>query len=147
MKEEFKFIPLENQPIFLLYLCSKEAIQKHNTILEKYNLTYTQFVIMMYFWEKKTSNVKKLSETMLLDSSTLTPLLKKLEKKGYITRKKSLQDERNLSIELTSEGMALKKKVCTVPNEMRKICKLNKQDETVLKRILYKLLNNIKEEN
>lgn len=147
MSKKEEFIPLEEQLIFPLYLCSKEVTRKYNTILEKFDLTYTQFIIMMYFWEKKTSNVKKLSETMLLDSSTLTPLLKKLEKKGYITRNKSLLDERNLQVELTKEGMALKDQAYIVPEKMKDACKLSDKEVEELRKLLYKLLVNIEEES
>ena len=116
-------------------------------MLEEFDLTYTQFVIMMYLWNKKTSNVKNISETMLLDSSTLTPLLKKLEKKGYIVRNKSLMDERNLSIELTKEGKELEEKTSHVPLEMEKICGLNKEEIKNLRSAITKLLTTIIEEN
>lgn len=147
MKKQYKAMPLEEQLIFPIYLCSKELIRKYNSLLDKYGLTYTQFVIMMYLWDKKTSNVKKISETMLLDSSTLTPLLKKLEKKGYIARNKSLMDERNLSIELTKEGKELEEKTSHVPLEMEKICKLNKEEIKNLRSAITKLLTTIIEEN
>lgn len=145
MKEE-SFIPLENQLVFPLYLCSKEVIRKYSILLNEVDLTYTQFVVMMYFWEKKTSNVKEIGRTMLLDSSTLTPLLKKLEAKGFITRKKSNLDERNLVLELTKKGIALKEKVLPIPREMQKHIKLSVKEEQELRKLLIKFLTNIEEE-
>ncbi len=147
MKKKYETMPLDEQLIFPIYICSKELIRKYNSLLDKYGLTYTQFVIMMYLWDKKTSNVKKISETMLLDSSTLTPLLKKLEKKGYIARNKSLMDERNLSIELTKEGKELEEKTSHVPLEMEEICALNKEEVNNLRSAVTKLLTRIIEEN
>lgn len=147
MKKKYETMPLDEQVIFPIYLCSKELIRKYNSLLDKYGLTYTQFVIMMYLWDKKTSNVKKISETMLLDSSTLTPLLKKLEKKGYIARNKSLMDERNLSIELTKEGKELEEKTSHVPLKMEEICALNKEEVNNLRSAVTKLLTRIIEEN
>ena len=147
MKKKYETMPLDEQLIFPIYICSKELIRKYNSLLDKYGLTYTQFVIMMYLWDKKTSNVKKISETMLLDSSTLTPLLKKLEKKGYIARNKSLMDERNLSIELTKEGKELEEKTSHVPLEMEEICALNNEEVNNLRSAVTKLLTRIIEEN
>ncbi|MBQ6323755.1 MAG: MarR family transcriptional regulator [Bacilli bacterium] len=147
MKKDFVYMPLDKQLVFPLYLCTKEVIRRYNAVLEEFDLTYTQFVIMMYLWEKRTSNVKKISETMLLDSSTLTPLLKKLEKKGLIKRNKSLMDERNLSIELTKEGLDLQQKASVAPMKMEKFCKLTKKDEEDFRKLAYKLLINMKEDN
>ncbi len=145
MKDK-EFIELEKQLVFPLYLCSKEVIRKYSILLNKVDLTYTQFVVMMYFWEKKTSNVKEIGRTMLLDSSTLTPLLKKLEAKGLITRKKSNLDERNLVLELTKKGIALKEKVLPIPREMQKCINLSEKEEAELRKLLLKVLTNIEEE-
>lgn len=145
MKEE-NFVALENQLVFPLYLCSKEVIRRYSILLNKVDLTYTQFVVMMYFWERKTSNVKEIGRTILLDSSTLTPLLKKLEAKGFITRKKSNLDERNLVLELTKKGIALKEKALPIPREMQKYGKLSAKEEQELRKLLIKLLTSIEEE-
>lgn len=145
MKDK-EFIELEKQLVFPLYLCSKEVIRKYSILLNKVDLTYTQFVVMMYFWEKKTSNVKEIGRTILLDSSTLTPLLKKLEAKGLITRKKSNLDERNLVLELTKKGIALKEKVLPIPREMQKCINLSEKEEAELRKLLLKVLTKIEEE-
>ena len=89
-KYEIWLLKLKNQLCFPIYLCSKEIIRKYSKYLDKVDLTYTQYIVMMYFWEVESSNVKELSKTLLIDSSTLTPLLKKLEHKGYIERKNSI---------------------------------------------------------
>ncbi len=140
-------IKLKNQLCFPLYLCSKEIIRKYSKVLEKLNLTYTQYIVMMYFWEVKTSNVKDLGKCLLLDSSTLTPLLKKLEQKGFIERKKNQIDERNLDLSLTKLGESLKKDVLGVPKEIRKCLNLTNDETTMLYSLLYKILNNIEKEN
>ena len=113
-------LKLENQLCFPIYLCSKEIVRKYNNILKKYDLTYTQYIVMMYLWEKSETNVKDLGSTLLLDSSTLTPLLKKLEIKGYIVRNRAENDERNLIIKLTSDGEKLKDKVINIPDKISK---------------------------
>ncbi len=140
-------IKLKNQLCFPIYLCSKEIIRKYSKVLEKLNLTYTQYIVMMYFWEVKTSNVKDLGKCLLLDSSTLTPLLKKLEKKGFIERKKNQIDERNLDLSLTKLGESLKQDALDVPKEIRKCLNLTNDETTMLYSLLYKILNNIEKEN
>ena len=101
MEEKYDKLKLKNQLCFPLYLCSKELNRYYTNSLKKLDLTYTQYVVMMYLWERKSSSLKKLSQMILLDSGTLTPMLLKLESKGYITRVRSVKDERNLLISIT----------------------------------------------
>ena len=110
MEKDKDPLKLENQLCFPIYLCSKEIIRKYTIFLNDIDLTYTQYIVMMYFWEQEKSNVKDISKALLLDSSTLTPLLKKLEAKGFITRIRSTIDERNLEVEITDKGKKLKEK-------------------------------------
>ena len=143
MESKYDSLKLENQLCFPLYLCSKEIIKKYTPLLNKVNLTYTQYLVMMYFWEKKSSNVKDISKTLLIDSSTLTPLLKKLESKGYITRIRSSYDERNLDIKITNTGLKLRDKVLNIPKEMRKCVNLTEEEAEMLYKIIYKILINV----
>lgn len=146
MEDKYEKIKLKNQLCFPIYLCSKEIIRKYTPVLDKLNLTYTQYIVMMYFWENKQSNVKELGKTLLLDSSTLTPLLKKLEAKGYLTRKKSTIDERNLVLELTELGESLKDKALIVPDEIGKCINLDENEAKTLYSLLYKALIGIEKE-
>ncbi|MBR4230868.1 MAG: MarR family transcriptional regulator [Bacilli bacterium] len=147
MKSEFDSLLLKNQLCFPIYLCSKEIIRKYTPLLDEIDLTYTQYIVMMYFWEKGKSNVKELGKTLLLDSSTLTPLLKKLEKKGYITRVRSPIDERNLDLSITDKGMDLRNKAVTIPKKIGKCINLTKEEAQILYKLSYKvLLNTSKEE-
>lgn len=146
MDNKYDSLSLKNQLCFPIYLCSKEIIRKYTPILEELNLTYTQYIAMMFFWEMKTSNVKDLGRTLLLDSSTLTPLLKKLEKKGYITRVRSTVDERNLVLELTPEGEQLREKALTIPGKMAKCINLTEDEIKTLYKLLYKVLLNVEKE-
>ncbi len=100
----------------------------------------------MYFWEKRTSNVKEIGNILLLDSSTLTPLLKKLEVKGYITRSRSLADERNLIVSVTDKGLKLRDKALNIPVEMTKCVDLEDKEIKTLHEITNKILNNITKE-
>lgn len=144
MEKDNDSLRLKNQLCFPIYLCSKEIIKKYTPLLEELNLTYTQYIVMMYFWEKEKSNVKDIGKSLLLDSSTLTPLLKKLEKKGYISRVRSSIDERNLDVEITIKGKELKEKAKTIPEQMRKCIALKEKDVTTLYSLMYKILINVK---
>lgn len=139
-------LKLQNQLCFPIYLCAKEITRKYDKLLKKVNLTYTQYIVMMYFWENKISNVKDLGKVMILDSSTLTPLLKKLENKGYLTRERSQIDERNLIVKITKEGEKLKEKVLDVPNQIGKCLDLEASEAKELYRLTYKALQNIEKD-
>lgn len=146
MEDKYEALKLKNQLCFPIYLCAKEIQRRYTPYLDRLNLTYTQYVVMMYFWEHGSSNVKAIGETLLLDPSTLTPLLKKLEAKGYLTRTRSKEDERNLIIELTESGEALKDQAVEIPAQMGKCLALSEDEATSLYKILYKVLLNIEKE-
>ena len=133
-------LKLENQLCFPLYACSREIVKRYKPFLDKIDLTYTQYIAMMVIWEKKCVNVKELGEYLYLDSGTLTPLLKKLELKGLLTRKRSDKDERNLIVELTTEGEKLKEKAVDIPLQMAECTKLTAEEGILLYNILYKIL-------
>ncbi len=143
MDSKYDTLKLKNQLCYPIYLCSKEIIRKYTPLLDEINLTYTQYIVMMYFWENKKCNVKELGKTLLLDPSTLTPLLKKLENKGFITRKKSTIDERNLDIEITKKGMNLRDKALDIPSKIGVCLNLTDNEAETLYRLSYKILNNI----
>jgi len=133
-------LKLDNQLCFPLYAASREIIKLYHEPLSKLGLTYTQYITMMVIWEEKSINVKDLGKRLFLDSGTLTPLLKALEKDGYITRTRSKEDERVLVVEVTKEGMQLKNKCSAIPAEVGKCVKLSADDAKELYRILYILL-------
>ena len=112
-------------------------------MLKSLDLTYTQYIVMMYFWERERSNVKDIGKTLLLDSSTLTPLLKKLEKKGYISRVRSTIDERNLEVAITDKGKKLKSKALSIPEKMGKCIDLSEEETITLYSLIYKVLMNV----
>ena len=143
MIDKYESLKLKNQLCFPIYLCSKEIIRKYTPVLDRLNLTYTQYIVMMYFWEKRESNVKDIGKALMLDSSTLTPLLKKLENKGYLKRVRSNKDERNLVITLTDEGDKLKDKALDVPKEMSKCISISEDEAKTLYSIIYKVLLNV----
>lgn len=147
MESKYAALALKNQLCFPIYLCSKEIVRRYGPLLDKINLTYTQYIVMMYFWEKRESNVKEISKTLLLDSSTLTPLLKKLEDKGYITRARSTIDERNLSITITKKGLKLRDAALPVPGKIGRCINLSDEEALTLYKLIYKVLVNVEKES
>ena len=143
MDERYASLKLENQLCFPLYACSKEIVRRYKPFLDDLGLTYTQYITMMVLWEHKSLNVKQLGEYLYLDSGTLTPVLKKLAGKGYITRTRSTEDERNLIVTITPEGDALRDRALSVPEKMGECVKLEPQEAAVLYQLLYKLLSNL----
>lgn len=122
-KDNYELLKLDNQLCFSLYVCSKEIIRKYKPLLDPFGLTYTGYIILMALWESDNINVKDLGKRLYLDSGTLTPMLKKLESQGYITRTRSSSDERNVVIQLTESGKALKAEAICIPKAM--ICNLS----------------------
>ena len=144
--KEVNNLKLENQLCFPLYAASKEIIKKYKPFLDKINLTYTQYITMLVLWEESVINVKALGDKLLLDSGTLTPLLKKLESKGYIERNRNKNDERNLVISITESGNSLKNKAKNIPLEIGKCLNIGKDDAIKLYEILYKILGSYNNE-
>ncbi|MDD6428963.1 MAG: MarR family transcriptional regulator [Lachnospiraceae bacterium] len=139
---KYDCLKLENQLCFPLYACAKEVVRAYKPYLSKLDLTYTQYITMMVLWERKQMNVKEIGECLYLDSGTLTPLLKKLESKGYIKRHRSEKDERNLLISITPYGMELRDKALAVPERMSECLCLSSDESKELYRLLYKFLDN-----
>ena len=142
--ENYEQLKLENQLCFPLYAAAKEVVRKYKTYLDEIDLTYTQYITMMVLWDKEQCNVKELGSMLYLDSGTLTPLLKKLESKGYITRCRCKEDERNLIIHITDKGEALKEKAAHIPGEMTtNWVNLDKEEIASMYHSLYKLLSQV----
>jgi DNA-binding MarR family transcriptional regulator len=133
-------LKLEDQLCFPLYAASREVIKLYKPFLDELDLTYTQYLAMLLLWEHKTMTVKEMGDRLFLDSGTLTPLLKKLEAKGMITRARSTKDERNLNITATKAGKALHDKALHIPVEMGKYNPLSLEETIILYRLLYKML-------
>ena len=133
-------LKLENQLCFPLYAASRNVIKKYKPFLDELDLTYTQYITMMVLWNLKEINVKELGNKLYLDSGTLTPLLKTLESKGYVSRVRSSSDERNLLICLTADGEKLKNKAANIPTKVSKCINLNPEEALELYKILYKIL-------
>lgn len=131
---------LEYHLCFPLYAASRELIKNYHPYLEKLGLTYTQYIVMLVFWQEKRMHVKELGHKLFLDSGTLTPVLKNLESKGLVQRHRSMMDERLVVVEITPEGEALKEKAAGIPMMMMQQLNLSPEEGMELYRLLYKLL-------
>ena len=145
MDNRYEALKIENQLCFPLYACSREIIKQYKPFLDELDLTYTQYIAMMILWEKKSVTVKEMGQCLYLDSGTLTPLLKKLESKGFLTRTRSVKDERNLIVTITDAGEKLKEKAVSVPAQVAQCTTLKPEEAAMLYRILYKMLGQLDE--
>lgn len=134
---------LKNQICFPLYALSREVIKKYYPYLEKYDLTYTKYLVLMVLWEVEEISVKELSKKLYLDSGTLTPMLKDMEKKELVTRLRDKNDERVLNVKITLKGSLLKEDLKDIPFMVGGCLNLNQDDLKTLYTILYKALNNM----
>lgn len=137
---------LGNQLCFPLYASARKIVAAYNPFLKEISLTYPQYVTMMVLWEEKKITMHDLGKRLYLDSGTLTPVLKKLENMGYVTRSRKPEDERVVIVEITPEGQALREKAEKVPYAMG--CLINRKGDLftpeeveTLKKQLYRLIH------
>lgn len=134
-------LKLENQLCFPLYACAKGLVRQYTPLLDKLGLTYTQYIVMLVLWEQDKLPVKQLGQYLYLDSGTLTPVLKKLEKSGWVKRARDVEDERIVQVSVTEEGLALQEKAQSIPTEIANCLNLEPEESKVLYTLLYKMLN------
>lgn len=138
--DKYDALKIDNQLCFPLYAASREIIKKYRPFLEEIGLTYTQYITMMVVWENKSVSVKELGDKLFLDSGTLSPVLKSLEAKGCITRKRKSDDERVLTVSITDEGERLREKAVQIPTRISSCVPLTPDEASTLYSLLYKLL-------
>ncbi len=143
MEGEFDPLKLENQLCFPLYACAREIVKAYRPYLDELDLTYTQYITMMVMWEHKKLRVKEVGAYLFLDSSTLTPLLKRLEEKGFVSRQRSTEDERDLIVCITEKGEALREKALSVPGHVAACVDLEPEKAGYLYGILYELIGKL----
>ncbi|MEZ9204934.1 MarR family transcriptional regulator [Vibrio splendidus] len=143
MSDQDDYLKLDNQVCFALYSASNAMSRAYQPLLKALELTYLQYIVMMVLWEAKEINVKALGAKTHLDSGTLTPLLKRLEVKGYVLRTRSIEDERVRVITLTLAGVELKEQAQTVPVEMLCLSKMDEDELKSLKAQCEQLLGNL----
>jgi DNA-binding MarR family transcriptional regulator len=142
MDQENKYdsLKLKNHFCFPLYAAARETIKRYRPYLDELDLTYTQYIAMTLLWEHGTLTVKEIGDQLFLDSGTLTPLLKKLEAKGFVTRTRSTQAERNLNVTVTEKGLVLREKALEMSINMWKYNNLTTEELADVYSLLYKLL-------
>ena len=136
-------LSLANQVCFPLYALSRQVTAHYRPLLEQLDLTYPQYLVMLLLWETDNQSVSAIGDRLLLDSGTLTPLLKRLEQKGLVSRKRSTTDERQVSIQLTDTGKALREQATTVPEQLQQRLQLTDQQANSLRTQLVTLLNQL----
>ncbi|MDY2960666.1 MAG: MarR family transcriptional regulator [Hornefia sp.] len=134
-------LKLDSQLCFPLYAASRKIIGAYTPLLKPLGITYTQYIVFMVLWEQDGITVGELGAKLRLDSGTLTPVLKKMESKGYVERKRSHDDERIVNIYLTEKGTEKKEEARDIPLKMGECFSLEEKEVEELKIILYKILN------
>ena len=142
MAQEYEQLLLKNQLCFPMYACGRKIVGRYTPYLSPLGLTYTQYVVLMVLWEYETVNVGQLGETLRLDAGTLTPLLKRLETAGYVTRERSKEDERITIVSVTKEGEVLKEQCKDIPLKLAQNgSPLSSIEAKELYRLLYRILD------
>ncbi len=139
----FEQLRLKNQLCFPLYACAKEIVRKYKPFLDPLDLTYTQYIAMMVMWEKKEVTVTELGNCLYLDSGTMTPVLKKLESKGYIVRQRQKDDERVVTVTITEKGEQLQEEAQCIPSKMGQCVQMSESEAIQLHTLLHKLLDSL----
>ena len=139
--EKYDCLKLNKQVCFPLYACAKEVVRQYRTSLKPLGLTYTQYLVMMVLWECGSVTEKVLGEKVHLDSGTLAPLLKRLEKQGLVHRERPEYNENTLLVSLTEAGAAMQDDALSVPETMQNCTGLSMEECSVLRSLLDKSLN------
>ena len=140
--KNYEKLKLKNQLCFPLYAVSRQIVNLYTPVLKPFGITYTQYIVFMVLWEEDGITMSELGKRLYLNNGTLTPLIKKLEQDGYITRERSHEDERIVRLFLTDKGHEFRDKLIDVPTEVGACVSLNKEDAAALYKILYSLLDN-----
>ncbi|SDH94476.1 DNA-binding transcriptional regulator, MarR family [Flavobacterium omnivorum] len=130
---------ISEQVCFPVYALAKEIINQYRPLLEALELTYPQYLVMLVLWEHEAQTVNQLGDKLKLDSGTLTPLLKRMETKAFVTRIRSTIDERIVNISLTEKGVALKEKAACIPKQLMEAMNVSAEDLLILKNIITKI--------
>ena len=140
---KYEALKLENQLCFPLYACARKVVSQYPPLLKPLGITYTQYIVFMVLWENDGLTVGELGNKLSLDNGTLTPMLKKLEQAGFVTRLRDKDDERKVTIHLTEEGWALRDKVSSVPEQVGACIQISPEEARVLYGLLYKIIGTL----
>ena len=138
-------LQLDNQVCFPLYACARKVISAYNPLLRPLGLTYTQYLVMLALWEHGKEKVGELCQRLYLDCGTITPMLKKMEENGLLTRCRCKMDERVVYVALTEKGWEMREQVKDIPLKVGECITLSREDSYELYTLLHKLLDTINE--
>ena len=144
MSETYDPLKLEIQLCFPLSAGAKEIVRLYKPYLDPLELTYTQYIVLLLLWERGSATVKALGEALWLDSGTLTPVLKKLEERGLVTRARDPRDERSVVIALTPQGVALREQAAQVPAQVGACVPLSAEEAEQLYSLLHRMLERLR---
>jgi MarR family transcriptional regulator, organic hydroperoxide resistance regulator len=136
-------LSLKNQMCFKFYALSRHITSVYKPLLDELGITYPQYLVMLVLWERECISVKDIGQHLMLDSGTLTPLLKRLEQKGLLTRKRSAGDERVVEVRLTDEGVKLEQQAACVPRQLYQSITLDPAELRQFDATLDKLMHQI----
>ena len=142
-REEYPQLRLDGQLCFPLYACARKVIGAYTPLLKPLGLTYTQYIVLLALWETEKEKVGDLCHRLYLDCGTMTPMLKKMEENGWLTRCRCKVDERVVYVALTEKGRALREEVRDIPGKVEQCVALPQQDAFELYRLLHKLLDSM----
>lgn len=140
MSEIYDCLRLDHQICFPLYAAARKVTGRYTPFFKEIGITYTQYIVFMALWQEDNQTVSEICNKLYLDSGTLTPLLKKMEEKGWLTRTRSKEDERIVRITLTDKGWELREKCLELPAKVGSCIHLSEEDAQNLYRILHLLL-------
>ncbi len=138
-------LQLDSQLCFPLYACARKVTGAYIPMLKPLGLTYTQYLVLLVLWEQGKEKVGELCRRLYLDCGTMTPVLKKMEESGWITRCRCKEDERVVYAELTEKGWALRENVKEIPHKVGEYITLPHEDTLSLYTLLHKLLDSMAE--
>ncbi|MBQ1423563.1 MAG: MarR family transcriptional regulator [Lachnospiraceae bacterium] len=139
--DDYPQLKLENQLCFPLYACARKVINQYNPYLKPLGITYTQYLVFLVLWEQQEATVGEICRRLFLDNGTITPLIKKMEKDGYVVRKRSEEDERVVKVSITEKGIALREDAKDIPFSVGGCLAIPGEDAAELYRLLYQLLD------
>ncbi|GAB3718397.1 MarR family winged helix-turn-helix transcriptional regulator [Spirosoma lituiforme] len=134
---------LDSQVCFPLYALSRQVTAQYRPFLEKLDLTYPQYLVLLLLWESDNRTVGEIGERLLLDSGTLTPLLKRMEQKGLLTRNRNPDDERQVTLLLTESGRTMQNQAMEIPDQLQESLHLDTQQLIALRDQLQTILHQL----
>jgi DNA-binding MarR family transcriptional regulator len=142
-KSAYDALKLENQLCFPLYAAARKVVSRYTPLLRPLGITYTQYIVFLVLWERDGETVGELCRKLKLDSGTMTPLLKKMEDEGFVTRERGGEDERVVTVRLTQKGLGLREAARDIPARMGECLSLSGAEAKTLYALLYRVIGDM----